>query len=305
MVPPGMCGEGLFSEPSPKASSVDKATKKQRKALVKKAAKKVSFKAAEKNQKKADLAGNHAEVDRVWQPDGSRHTLDGRLKDRDVSKGTVTLPAQGNRPALRVAYFFSGVERKASIAEFLKSLCEKEGYGVELFKIDTSVGGEAHDLMSSEVQDGWIDRIERGEFDVLIHSPPCGSWSRSNWANDSGPQPCRDRQHPWGLPGQKPAQQRRAEKGNVFVKFTIRALKASHEARARGFQIASLLEHPEDLGRTHRGEPASIWQLREIRLALSLGRFCSVTGHQPVPVPGRRSKEVHKALQRYRRHGRL
>ena len=263
-------GKGSFPEPSVKAASLDKTTKKHLKSLVRKAAKKVSFK----------TAGNQAEVDGVWQPDGSRHTRDGRLTSRDVSKGTVTLAAQGNRPTLRVAYFFSGVERKASIAEFLKSLCEKEGYGLELHEIDTLVGGEAHDLMSPEVQDTWIDRIEGGEFDVLFHSPPCGSWSRSNWANDSGPQPCRDRQHPWGLPGQKPAQQRRAAKGNVFVKFTIRALRASQEARARGHQVVSLLEHPEDLGRTHRGEPASIWQLKEIRLALSPGDFCIVAGHQ-------------------------
>ena len=249
-------------------STLDRTAKRGLKAIVKKAAKK----SAKVTLKSGPWAGkglpqpsmpaatpeNQAEVDGVWQPDGSRHTLDGRLSNRDVSKGTVTLQARGNLPILRVAYFFSGVERKASIAEFLKTLCKNEGYGLELHEVDTLVGGEAHDLMSAEVQDSWIERVEKGEFDVLIHSPPCGSWSRSNWANDSGPQPCRDRQHPWGLPGQKPAQQLRAAKGNVFVKFTIRALRASQEARARGHQVVYLLEHPEDLGRTHRGEPLAL-----------------------------------------------
>ena len=206
------------------------------------------------------LHSNQAELGGDWQPVGSRHTLDGRLKGRDLSQVSVTLPAQTGRPTSQAAYFLSNVERKASIAEYLKALCKKEGYGLVLFEVATLVGGEAHDLMSSEVQHDWIDRIERGDFEVQIHSPPCVSWSRPIWANNSRPQQCRDRQHPWGLPGQKPAQQRRAEKGNIFVWFTIRDLTASQEARTRGCRVASLLKHPEDLWMTHRGETASIWQ---------------------------------------------
>ena len=223
---------------------------------------------------------NTALVGGVWQTDASRHTLDGRLKGRDTAQGTVRVEARKGFPTLRVAYFFSGVERKASIAENLKRMCEEEGFGLILHEVDTLVGGEAHDLLKSESQDAWIKRVEDGEFDVLIHSPPCGSWSRANWANNLKPQPCRDRQNPWGFPTQAPGQRRRAEKGNVFVHFTIRAIIAGQTALARGHRVASLLEHPEDLGMTSRGEPASIWQLQDLRKAFGNAKFLTVAGHQ-------------------------
>ena len=60
---------------------------------------------------------NTALLDGAWQPDSSRHALDGRLTDRDTSQGTVRVEARNGRPTLRVAYFFSGIERKASIAD--------------------------------------------------------------------------------------------------------------------------------------------------------------------------------------------
>ena len=41
-----------------------------------------------------------------------------------------------------------------------------------------------------------------------------------------------------------------------------------------------MLEHPEDLGRCSRGEPASIWQLPEFRAAFGDTPFVSVAGHQ-------------------------
>ena len=170
-------------------AKLSKKTRKQLEATVKKAAKKKRLPGA-----------NHAMVDGVWQTDGSSHTLDGSLSKRDVSKGTAVLAAKDGCPTLRVAYFFSGVERKSSISNYLREYCQKEGFGLEMHEVDTLVGGENHNLKKKEVQDDWIDRIERGDFDVVIHSPPCGSWSRSNWANDAGPQPCRDRKHPWGLP---------------------------------------------------------------------------------------------------------
>ena len=150
-------------------ASLTKKTRKILKASVKKAAK-----------KQRQPGANHAMVDGVWQTDGSSHTLDGSLSKRDVSKGTAVLAAKEGRPTLRVAYFFSGVERKSSISNYLREYCQKEGIGLEMHEVDTLVGGENHNLKKKEVQDEWIDRIERGEFDFVIHSPPCGSWSRSN-----------------------------------------------------------------------------------------------------------------------------
>ena len=44
--------------------------------------------------------------------------------------------------------------------------------------------------------------------------------------------------------------------------------------------VRAILEHPEDLGRMNRGEPASIWQLKEIRTAFGGTPCVSVAGHQ-------------------------
>ena len=140
--------------------------------------------------------------------------------------------------------------------------------------------------MDKAKQDEFLAQVEAGEYHFVILSPPCGTWSRANWANKSGPQPCRDREHPWGYPSEhfKPEcrarQLSRAEDGNEFVHFSIRAIRASKIARSKGFFSRSLLEHPEDLGRVHSGVPASIWQLDDIRSAHGTSLFWSVAGYQ-------------------------
>ena len=140
------------------------------------------------------------------------------MKGVDTSRGTLVYQASNvNRPVLKLAYFFSGVKRKASIGEFLKNFCAKFDVGLEMHEVDILVGGSEHDLMDKEMQAQWIARIESGEFDFAVFTPPCGTWSRANWANNTGPSPCRDRQHPWGLPGQLAPHRRRAEAGNEFI----------------------------------------------------------------------------------------
>ena len=138
----------------------------------------------------------NALLDGVWQSDSSRHCLEDRLKGVDVSQGTVTLEAPNGRPTLRVAYFFSGVKRKASIAGFLKTMCVDAKVGLTMHEIDILVGGDEHNLMDKTAQEEWLNQVRGGNFDIVIFIPPCGTWSRANWANDSGPQPCRNRKHP-------------------------------------------------------------------------------------------------------------
>ena len=101
---------------------------------------------------------------------------------------------------------------------------------------------------------------------MRLLSPPCGY--------------CRGRDHPWGFPNQKAGQQRRAENGTEFIYFSIRALAATGVAAQRGFQVRSLLERPEDLGRTHRRTPASIWQHSELRKLGQRTGFQSAAEHQ-------------------------
>lgn len=227
-----------------------------------------------------EAAAQAAIVNGVWMTDGSRHTVTQRMTGGpDLSTGLVA-PREG-RATLRVCYLFSGVQRKASIAQHLLELCRDEGIGLSVDEIDIHVGGAAHDLLSKEAQEDIIAKIEAGDYDVIILSPPCGSWSRAPWSNNAGPQPVRDQQHPWGFPQQKTnGDRRRLNEGNEFVHFTLRAINVAQGCKRRGRRVTCLLEHPEDLGRAPRGVPASIWQLEALRKAFAEFPFITVGGHQ-------------------------
>lgn len=194
--------------------------------------------------------------------------------------GHVVVTPRTGCPTLKVAYVFGGIFRKASVFEYLNEFCSKAGFGLEFYEVDVLVGGSEHDVMDVETQEPWIARIESGEFDCVILSPPSGSWSRANWANNDGPQPCSDRSHRWGLPGQRRQEQRRADNGNKYILFAIRAIHSTRSAVTDNGKVFVLLEHPEGLGRTYRGEPASIWQLDEIRTAFGNAFFWCFAGHQ-------------------------
>ena len=76
------------------------------------------------------------------------------------------------------------------------------------------------------------------------------------------------------------AAQRRAGSGNEFIHFSIRAIVQAQVARKKGFMVRCIFEHPEDLGRTARVEPAAIWQLPQLREAFGSTPCVSVAGHQ-------------------------
>ena len=136
----------------------------------------------------------------VWQTDASLHAKDKVVNKAEIENGTTIFELQPGKRTLRMAYFFSGVKRKASIGEHLKRLCRKEGLGLVVHQVDVLVGGSEHDLLDGPSQDRWLARLEDGEFDCIMLSPPCGTWSRANWVNNDGPKPRRNRKYPWGIP---------------------------------------------------------------------------------------------------------
>ena len=231
------------------------------------------------------LGADAAKVAGVWQTDSSQHTSSQQMTAEGSHKPTVFVPPLENKRTLRVLYLFSGVARRASIAEHLKGLCKKDGMGLAFYDVDIHVGGSAHNLLDDQVQEDYLSRVLEGDYDVVILSPPRGSWSRANWANNDGPAPCRDSDSPWGFEHNRAGQRKRAELGNAFVHFSIRAIQAAQSAKARGHQVRCLLEHPEDLGRVgpqalHQGVPASIWQLSELRQAFGSSAATTVAGWQ-------------------------
>ena len=92
--------------------------------------------------------------------------------------------------------------------------------------------------------------------------------------------PCRSRQHPWSIAHLNKHQQRRAAMGNELVHCSIRAITLVNVTKSWGIRVRWLLEHPEDVGRTRRAPPASVWQLPEIRKICNELNFVTVAGHQ-------------------------
>ena len=94
--------------------------------------------------------------DGVWQTDASRHAKHRKVDLATIEGGTTVLQARPGKATLKMAYFFSGVKRKASIAEQLKTRCAKQGLGLVIFEIDVLVGGDEHDLLNKEFRRlGW------------------------------------------------------------------------------------------------------------------------------------------------------
>ncbi len=61
-------------------------------------------------------------------------------------------------------------------------------------------GGDAHDLLSPELQDKILASIEAGEWEIVMAAPHCSTSSRATFSNDGEPKPLRDRQWPEGFP---------------------------------------------------------------------------------------------------------
>ena len=127
-------------------------------------------------------------------------------------------------------YLYSGEDRKASIAEWLKFL--KNKYEVEDIIVEEVdlLTNPLDDLEDSTNQDLWEGKVSAGQFDVIIVTPPCGSYSRIVWSNTDGPPPCRSSAFPKGFPWATGSTKARLLRGNLHVNFAIRILNAAAEA---------------------------------------------------------------------------
>ena len=80
------------------------------------------------------------------------------------------------------------------------------------------------DLSKGAVQQPLLQRIKQGEFDAVLVTPPCSTWSRVRGANCRGPPAIRSREHPWGFPWLSARHLKDAELGNVLIVFMLDVL---------------------------------------------------------------------------------
>lgn len=152
------------------------------------------------------------------------------------------------------------------MASILKEKARLGKFHIEVEEVDISRRDD-DDLSQEAKQEEILRRIGAGEFDAVICTPPCSTWSRVRAANMRGPPPIRDRNYPWGYPWVKKKFEQELQLGNILVRFTIRVV----ETALGVYKVFVLVEHPEDLGTVAREEdkavlkPASIWQLPDLR----------------------------------------
>ena len=184
---------------------------------------------------------------------------------------------------VRVLYVFAGKQRQTSLRACLERLSSKE-FEILVEEIDI-VHGDSHDLSKESVRHTWLERIRRGEFDAVLCTPPCSTWTRVRMANMKGPPPLRSLQYPMGFPWLKNYFKQQAELGNILVLFMVDVYHAANEAVVS--QKISFIwlfsEHPEHLGRVTRQEdkwqmdPAAIWQLEAVRQFVDFSSLQLVT----------------------------
>ena len=198
---------------------------------------------------------------------------------------------------MRILYLFSGAHRKSSLVGFLQKKAQS-GFTIDAVEVDLS-RDTAQDLSQQDLQQNYLQQIAEGQYDVVVITPPCSTWSRVR-----GPPMIRSKTYVWGFPWLTARHKNDAELGNILVQFLLEVLAVipKHPINQWGRFILVLGEHPEDLGAMHREEdhaklvPASIWQLPDLRCfvdkQLIPGLFTVVFGQCCFQAPYRKPTQL-------------
>ena len=122
-----------------------------------------------------------------------------------------------------------------------------------------------------------IADVRRGAYDLVLVAPPASEHSRVRFANRLGPPPLRNAAFPWGFPWLEGLRAAKVERQNEALRCVIRVLQATAAARVESRPNGSFrpcrawMVFPEDLGSHRLGDPASPWQLPEIRALTECG----------------------------------
>ena len=168
-------------------------------------------------------------------------------------------------------YLFAGQARKGDVRSYLHELQGTDCH-VDIEEFDLERG---QNLLADEVWLPLLRRVKNGDFSLLLLSPPCHTWSRAPWSNDSGPRPLRSSDWPTGFPWLKGADKTKVDEGTEFITRSLEIIQVAHQQ-----QVPWLIEHPEDLGPTARGTPASIWSWETSRKLFEKLQATTVALHQ-------------------------
>ena len=175
-------------------------------------------------------------------------------------------------------YLFSGKPRPGDMTECLHH--QAGGYKLRITCVDIQRKPRI-DLAKTTERQKLLARIRAQEFDAILLSPPCSTFSRAPWANFKGPRPVRSAAKPRGLDTLTAAERDRCILGNLFADFTWEVVELAIATKVSFL----LLEQPEDLGVLARGpykgqQPASMWQWPAMTRVLQLPGVSTLALHQ-------------------------
>lgn len=163
-------------------------------------------------------------------------------------------------------YLFCGHKRKADIKHFLHEFGKLRGFDLHVREVDIERSNEDDLLQQGLWEELWA-AIDQGEWDVVLLTPPCNTFSRARCnRNSPGPGQLRNFQHPWGFPWLTGDNWQLLQDHNFLI---LQCFKTIDKCYAVGADF--LFEHPEDLGLTESGEtPASVWQLEQMQALVTM-----------------------------------
>ena len=127
---------------------------------------------------------------------------------------------------------FAGPGHDADLAARLRAR------GIAVTVVDTKVGGAEHDVRRPGVGERLIERVRRGDYDVVFMAPPCESFSVAH-----RPQLRSRRRWAAGLPNAPQEWRAYLRKHNELAAWAVRLARAAHDAGALW-----AIENPADRG---------------------------------------------------------
>ena len=172
--------------------------------------------------------------------------------------------SQSSPRTLRVFYVFAGKKRRSDVRRFLETLCKSNQVDLQMYEWDIARDPN-HDILNSEVAAEIFKAVQDLRPHCVICTPPCNTFSRArhNYQRSPGPRPIRDATYPLGFPWLSDKNKRIADEANTLIEFTWLLFEM-----CVALYLTFLGEHPEDLGVTPIGRPASIWQSPEFSQCL-------------------------------------
>ena len=154
------------------------------------------------------------------------------------------------------------------------------GYKVHMTCVDIQRRPSV-DLAKTRERCKLLARILSKEFDAILLSPPCSTFSRAPCVNFKGPRPVRSYAKQRGLDKLTASERDRCILGNIFADFTWEVIELAIDVNVS----FPLLEQPEDVGRLATGpykgqRPASMWQWPAMSKVTRMPRVTTLALHQ-------------------------